>query len=111
MPVNVPDTQMMRGLSGSVVNVPAGPLQLTNAPPWLDVAEASSLIDSVLPTFFENTPPPLEPTVAVPPSTTVPVQTVVENRVHVRVNVTPAGADITFTVPSVNRVCAASPDA
>ena len=52
----------------------------------------------------------LEPTVAVPKSTTVPLQTVVENLVHVRVNVTPAGADITFTVPSVNRVCAASPD-
>src|SRR5437899_4022367 len=85
-------------------------LQLVNAVFWSEVAAASSLTDSVLPT------PVVLPEVELTPVTVVvelgvPLHVVFEKTLFVRVNVVPLGAAIAFTLPSVNVVCAVHLDA
>ena len=100
-----PSTQIApppRSVNGSLL------VQSTNAPPWSEVAAASSMADSTMPTpsvlpICESTPKNVPNGGEVEPA---PVQSVVENWVSVNVNVTPSGAANTFTLPSVNATVA-----
>ena len=101
-----PTTQIARGattVNGSEL------LQFVNVVFWSEVAAASSLTDSELPTPVVLPDVELTPvTVVVEP---VPLHVVFEKVVFVRVKVVPLGAAIAFTLPSVNVVCAVQLDA
>ena len=102
-----PGTQIVVELVG-VAGVDGNALvHRMKAPPWSDVADAVSRMDSAFPTPCLNAVASVDPTVSVPVSLGVPVH-VEEFRktLKVRVNVTPAGAANTFTLPSVNVACA-----
>src|SRR5260370_27467336 len=95
----------------SVVVVPAvrvarlGKVQFLNDPPWSEKARAWSCSDVgfPIPRFWEEE---FMPGTAVGPFWMVPVQLVEGYPVHVRVYVTPLGAEATDIALSANVVCA-----
>ncbi len=77
-------------------------VQLINAPPWLEKADASSFTDSVFPTPVVL---PFVSTFVITLVVPVPLQFVeLPYTVFVSVKVTPAWPDFAFTLPSVNVV-------
>ena len=85
-------------------------LQLVNVAFWSELAAASSLTDSVLPTPLVLPEVELTP-VAVAVELGAPLHVAFEKVLFVRVNVVPLGAANAFTLPSVNIVCAVQRDA